>query len=66
MAQSAKSYMEKERPKFRFMDLEIWQDAIEIAGRLFDVADRLDSKRLYKFAEQLRSSGLSMSNNPVK
>ena len=55
--------MAGERPKFRFMDLEIWRDAIEIAGRLFDVVDRLEAKRLYRFAEQLRGSGLSMSNN---
>jgi len=55
--------MAKERLKFRFMDLEIWQDAMEVAGRLFDLADRLESKRLYRFAEQLRGSGLSMSNN---
>ena len=53
----------KERPKFRFMDLEIWQDSMEVAARLFDLADRLESKRLYRFAEQLRGSGLSMSNN---
>jgi four helix bundle protein len=53
----------KERPKFRFMDLDIWQDAIEVAGRLFDVADRLERRRLYRFAEQLRGSGLSVSNN---
>ena len=55
--------MAKERPKFRFMDLETWQDAMEVARRLFDLADRLESKRLYRFAEQLRGSGLSMSNN---
>jgi four helix bundle protein len=55
--------MAKERPKFRFMDLEIWQDAMEVAGRLFDLADRLESKRLYRFAQQLRGSELSMSNN---
>jgi len=36
---------------------------MEIAGRLFDVADRLEVKRLYRFADQLRGSGLSMSNN---
>jgi four helix bundle protein len=53
----------KERPKFRFLDLEIWQDAMEIAERLFDIADRLEERRLYRFAEQLRGSGLSMSNN---
>jgi hypothetical protein len=56
----------KERPKFRFLDLEIWQDAIEVAGRLFDIADKLEQERLYRFDEQLRGSGLSMSNNPVK
>ena len=55
-----------ERPKFRFMDLDIWRDAIEVGVRLFDLADTLESKRLYRFAEQLRGSGLSMSNNPVK
>ena len=52
-----------QRPKFRFMDLEIWQDAIQIAEKLFDLADHLEEKRLYRFAEQLRGSGLSMSNN---
>jgi four helix bundle protein len=52
-----------ERPKFRFMDLEIWRDAVAIAGRLFDLADELESRKLYRFAEQLRGSGLSMSNN---
>jgi four helix bundle protein len=51
------------RPKFRFLDLEIWQDAMEIAERLFNIADQLEERRLYRFAEQLRASGLSMSNN---
>jgi four helix bundle protein len=55
--------MVRERPKFRFMDLEIWRDAMEVAGRLFELADGLESKKLYRFAEQLRGSGLSMSNN---
>jgi len=55
--------MTKQRPKFRFMDLEIWQDATEIASWLFDLADKLEVRRLYRFAEQLRGSGLSMSNN---
>lgn len=49
--------------KFRFQDLEIWQMAIEIADNLFDIADDLDKKRLYRFAEQLRGAGMSMSNN---
>ena len=42
--------------KFRFLDLKIWQLAIEIA-------DDLGRKKLYRFAEQLRASGMSMSNN---
>jgi len=37
--------------------------AIEIADFLFDLADDLEKKRLFKFAEQLRGSGMSMSNN---
>ncbi|HVP81237.1 MAG TPA: four helix bundle protein [Thermodesulfobacteriota bacterium] len=37
--------------------------AIEIADELFDLADALDQKRLRRFAEQLRGSGMSMSNN---
>ena len=49
--------------KFRFQDLEIWQMAIDIADELFDIADELDRKRLYRFAEQLRGAGMSMSNN---
>jgi four helix bundle protein len=55
--------MTEDRPKFRFMDLEIWQEAIDIAGSLFDLADKLENMKLYRFAEQLRGSGLSMSNN---
>jgi four helix bundle protein len=49
--------------KFRFQDLQIWQMSIEIADELFDIADELEKKKLYRFAEQLRGSGLSMSNN---
>ena len=49
--------------KFRFQDLKIWQLAIEIADRLFDIADDLEQKKLFRFAEQLRAAGMSMSNN---
>jgi len=49
--------------KFRFQDLKIWQLAIQIADELFDIADNLDRKRLYRFAEQLRGAGMSAPNN---
>jgi four helix bundle protein len=52
--------------KFRFQDLKIWQLAIEISDELFDLADDLEKKKLFRFAEQLRAAGMSMSNNPVK
>lgn len=52
--------------RFRFQDLEIWQASIEIADKLFDIADELEKNHLYRFAEQLRAAGMSMSNNPVK
>ncbi len=54
---------------FRFEKLEIWKGAIELSDLLFGFADNADSKRLYKFAEQLRAATMSISNNiacPVK
>ncbi|MFH1940470.1 MAG: four helix bundle protein [bacterium] len=49
--------------KFRFQDLEIWKMAIGIADKLFDISDELEQRHLYRFAEQLRAAGMSMSNN---
>ncbi len=48
---------------FRFEDLEIWKDAIRIADEFFDIADRLEGKKLFRFAEQIRGAALSISNN---
>jgi len=48
---------------FRFENLEIWKKAIKIGMELFDIADDLEKRKLYRFAEQLRGAGLSMSNN---
>lgn len=49
--------------RFRFEDLEIWKEAIEIAILLFRIADKLEEKRLWRFADQLRGVGLGMPNN---
>lgn len=51
------------RPHFRFEDLEIWQMARILAVKVHKLADDLDKKRLYRYAEQLRSAGLSLTNN---
>jgi four helix bundle protein len=51
------------RPHWRFEDLEIWNRAVELAVKFHLITDRLDSRRLYRYAEQLRSAGLSLSNN---
>lgn len=49
--------------KFRFEDLEIWKDAIELTDKLFDLADELEAKKKFRFSEQLRGAALSMTNN---
>ena len=48
---------------FRFEQLDIWKESIEISDSLFDYADEADKKRFFKFAEQLRSATMSISNN---
>jgi len=49
--------------KFRFQNLKIWQLAIEITDGLLDIADGLENKKLFRFAEQLRGAAMSMGNN---
>ena len=48
---------------FRFEQLDIWKESIEISDVLFDYAEKADAKKFFKFAEQLRSAGMSISNN---
>ncbi len=48
---------------FRFENLDIWKEAIDVSVKLFDIADKADDKRLFKFAEQLRGAAMSISNN---
>lgn len=49
--------------QYRFQGLEIWQMAIELGDKLFDIADQLEQKHLFRFADQVRGAGMSMSNN---
>jgi four helix bundle protein len=48
---------------FRFEQLDIWKESIEISDILFDYAEKADAKKFFKFAEQLRAAGMSISNN---
>ena len=48
---------------FRFEQLDIWKEAIEISDLLFDYAEKSEIKKFFKFAEQLRAAGMSISNN---
>jgi four helix bundle protein len=48
---------------FRFQDFEIWKKAADLNLELFKIADDLEKDRKFKFAEQLRSAALSITNN---
>jgi four helix bundle protein len=51
------------RPHFRFEDLEIWKIAREMAVRFHRLAEGLEAKKCYRYAEQLRAAALSVPNN---
>jgi four helix bundle protein len=51
------------KDSFRFENLEIWQRAADVSSPLFKLADQLDQRRYYRFAEQLRAAALSITNN---
>jgi len=53
----------KDQSKFRFETLEIWQRAATTTASLFALAEKLDAKKFYRFAEQLRAATLSITNN---
>jgi len=49
--------------QFRFQDMEIWKRAAEFSPQLFGLADQLETRHLFRFAEQLRGATLSITNN---
>jgi four helix bundle protein len=48
---------------FRFEDLEIWRDGIQVTKSLLNIANDLEGRKLYRFAEQLRAAAMSITNN---
>jgi four helix bundle protein len=48
---------------FRFQNLEIWKRAAVLNRKCFELADQLEKKHLYRFAEQLRAAALSITIN---
>src|SRR5204863_8656436 len=49
--------------QFRFQELEIWKRAAAISTELFSLANELEERKLFRFAEQLRAATLSITNN---
>ncbi len=48
---------------FRFQNLEIWKKGVAVSSSLFKIADALEDKKKFRFAEQLRAAVLSITNN---
>ena len=58
-----KTFLIMNEALFRFENMEIWQRAAAISGRLFQLAEQLDRRKYFRFAEQLRAATLSITNN---
>lgn len=48
---------------FRFQDLDVWQRGREVVKTVFEFSVKLEQAKQYRFAEQLRSAALSITNN---
>jgi four helix bundle protein len=55
--------MSENEKQFRFQDFEIWTRGADIGSKLFRLADDLERRHLFRFAEQLRGAALSITNN---
>jgi four helix bundle protein len=47
----------------RFEDLEIWQLARKLYGKISSIADRLRQQKEFRFAEQMKSAAGSIMDN---
>ena len=55
--------MKTNEKQFRFQDFEIWKRGADVGSKLFRLADDLEKRHLFRFAEQLRAASLSITNN---
>jgi four helix bundle protein len=55
--------MNETEKQFRFQDFEIWTRGAAIGSKVFRLADDLEKRHLFRFAEQLRGAALSITNN---
>ncbi|MHB1035977.1 MAG: four helix bundle protein [Pirellulales bacterium] len=49
--------------QFRFEELDIWKKAPDFSLKLFELAEGLEQRKYFRFAEQLRGATLSITNN---
>ena len=48
---------------FRFQNLQVWQRAVDVSIELFELAGEIEAQQHFRWAEQLRSAVLSITNN---
>ena len=58
-----KTKMQENEKQFRFQDFEIWTRGADVGSKLFRLADDLEKRHLFRFAEQLRGAAMSITNN---
>ena len=46
-----------------FMEMPVWQDAMQLATQIFELTEKLPKKEDYGFTSQIRRSALSISAN---
>ena len=47
----------------RFEDLPVWQDAIELVVKIFELTAKPEFQHQFKLKDQIESAGISISNN---
>ena len=49
--------------KFGFEDLEVWQLALEVIDKMYEIADKFPPMELYNLTSQVRRAAISISLN---